>query len=90
MDWMNDSDWNATAQFQGEKGTSELEAHCERASLVVEPVPSAHGTELLVLFRSDDGAVAATRLRDLLLAAGRHCPELWQDVQATLSSNSPA
>ncbi len=88
MDWINDSDWNATARFQGEQATSMLDAHCQGASLAVEPVPGTSGTELLVLFRAEAGAVAATRLKDLLLMAGRHCPELWQDVHDELGMSS--
>lgn len=79
MDWMNDSDWNATARFEGPQGVEQFDAHLRgyADSVRVEAVPGPQGTEMLVLFRAEAGYTgAAVRLRDLVRLARKHCPDL--------------
>ena len=84
MDWIDDSDWNASARFVGRQGDVLVDAHVRGSidEVTIEPVPGPHREELLVLFRSRDGAdAAAFRVRDLLALTLQHYPELLEEVR---------
>ena len=83
MNCMKSSDWNANASFEGSNGSVALDAnlHGYADSVSVEFVPGPQGAELLVLFCAEAGHTgAALRVKDIILAAMRHQPELWQEI----------
>lgn len=86
MHFINSSDWNSQAAFEDPKGLGvALDAHLRGYAdgVSIQSVAGPEGNELLVLFEAEAGHTgAALRVKDLLLAAMRHQPELWQEVLA--------